>query len=868
MSLALNILIKNDKKNIEKTFKDYLKVFDKIYILDNNSTDGVIDYIFSLTNAKDKVKLVKEPSPITDFAKCRNKLLKLTKEDFVMWLDSDDEVSLGELLTLKSYLSENPETQALSMTYWYRYEGTTPLYTQTRERVLNTKFKWKWKGKIHEVCHCEDNINITPYTKLIVKHNRGHFVSDNENPSDRNFSLLSEIKNPTSFEIYYLMREGSSVLNAAGLELVFKSYEKSILKEKSLVAVNAYALFILKLVAEAQTNKLVQYLHKFEQFVTCCEIRSNLAVDALVKGYITLGELATALSWTDLYVDNPAETNTYSVDQTLYNGYKHLKKAEVYFKLGYIKNALEELFTCQASYYPTQEFVSLYTKLKTYCHQHSINLGYRIPETYTSNNHFIELTISLNVLQNCDFSEFSTEACVMFSEKAEHFINVLHNSKIKMEYLVPTEQKTKLLPWQQERFSYNWYTPITLGQDCRESSFVLDLKGKLGAYFGTQALFDACTSTRDYETWYLVDSALTKTNSKPKYVTTDHPTVETVTVVPTKNRQVIFVASGMQPWNGGTPKTEGIGASESSLVWLAEELVRQGYSVSVYCTTEYPMTFGGVSYYPTTKFSPLVVGKKDVLISSRLPEILNTRMCDTQILWLHDDPKTSFQQLFDIKEVDKIVCVSESHKKRLLENAPFLEKEKITFIYNIVPNFPSSGESTRVFGRAVSLSSPDRATFNWIKLKPEEITETFILYGWTNYQVNESLIEKSLKEKYQLRKAGFYVIGKIPKLQLLEFLHTCEYMPYFSDFFETFCVAAVEAIMCGVKVMTNNNSAILEVSSKMQDTFEMFNYIPETTENLQKCPDILRQAFNNSMEPNVTDTKFGYNLVREWELLF
>lgn len=860
MKLALNILVKNDLDNLKKVFPNYLNVFDKIYIYDNGSDEMTVDYLKYLKNssAGHKLKIYSKPEPLTSFAKARNFLLQKTNEDFMMWLDSDDEVSMHELLLLKTYLQENPETPALYLPYFYAYEGETPLIYQKRERVVNLKHKWKWVSPIHEYLTCvSDDVEIQQSEILTVKHNRGKFKSKNTPPAERNYSILKNLRTHSPLTVYYLIRDSSSILNALSVESLFTDKLAKIVDSHDFFKTQVLTLLASNFIRESRYEYAKPYIEKLMEVLP--EL-TNFSKKVCTDYYCGVSQWDTALKIVESFDDVPDTNSTMSVDFGLYNGYKELLKSKIYFQTGNIKKALENLFISQSKYYPTEEFSTTYNQLKSYCKARNINLMWsEIPEGPSPiyfDTSLLQINISKSVLNRCDFTEFCTSHCHIDALSPKSLEGVLHNSSIEIKYTVGQNYE-QLHPWQKEkstnipnfaisRLDYsNKVFLNTTNEIVRvhadESAFNgCFKKDKDDSYFMFPELFGACS---------LVTERTTKVPPE-----TCKPKVKQVKF--RKDKKIVFIASGMTNWNGETPDKVGIGASESSLILLAEELATKGYSVHVYCPTEHPIIYHGVYYIPISEFSETNINENDVLISSRMAHYIQKRICNTQVLWLHDDPETTLQLFTDLQNIDRIVCVSESQMMKLLTLYPFISDDIVTYAYNIVPEVEPI-DIGRVEGRAVILSSPDRTSLNWITMRPEIIKETYVFYGWQNYELSPNKMLSGLREKYRLRQAGFKVIGRISRPNLYEFLPTCEFMPYLSEFFETFCVAAVEAIRHGVKVVTNNESALLEVCSLSQKDFKLFNYVPSSVESLKKCPDILRHLFENAKSPSLPAQSLG-----------
>lgn len=85
--------------------EDNAGFIDKIYVLDNNSTDGSLKRI---ENKFDRVIIIKNEKNL-GYAKAVNKALKKNTEDYVLILNPDTEICKGSLKNMLNYMNNNPD---------------------------------------------------------------------------------------------------------------------------------------------------------------------------------------------------------------------------------------------------------------------------------------------------------------------------------------------------------------------------------------------------------------------------------------------------------------------------------------------------------------------------------------------------------------------------------------------------------------------------------------------------------------------------------------------------------------------------------------------------------------------------------------
>lgn len=146
-----------------------------------------------------------------DFGKARNQNLAMvdrSKYDWIMWLDSDDELVNGD--KLKDLLSKAKERVGLVfIKYWYAFNHETDevVVEQYRERIWRANIPMRWDYMIHEVAHFPPGTAMAkPETDVIVKHWRNLMSEDNQGARKRNRDLLAEAQkrdpNEPRYHIY------------------------------------------------------------------------------------------------------------------------------------------------------------------------------------------------------------------------------------------------------------------------------------------------------------------------------------------------------------------------------------------------------------------------------------------------------------------------------------------------------------------------------------------------------------------------------------------------------------------------------------------------------------------------------------------
>lgn len=283
-----------------------------------------------------------------------------------------------------------------------------------------------------------------------------------------------------------------------------------------------------------------------------------------------------------------------------------------------------------------------------------------------------------------------------------------------------------------------------------------------------------------------------------------------IKLVSDTDKSIAFYAGGIENWDGLSPYRDGIGGSESSVVYLAEQLGNKGHNVYVYSPNIEYRYINNVYYVPMSAFDEDKTF--DVFISSRIPTILNKRRAKKQCLWMHDTMDAYMRRFNQDQIIDKYICVS-NWQKATAEAIGILS-HKIEVIANGVHTYNGFATYDRVKNSCVWMSSPDRGLDNLLAINDVEpiAKDMHILYSWHNINVinadNYFIYNRTIKEKNKLKGLNAKLIGRVPIDEVKQVLHSTEKLIYPSSFKETFCISVVEALYAGVTCFVNRNGAV------------------------------------------------------------
>jgi tetratricopeptide (TPR) repeat protein len=137
-----------------------------------------------------------------------------------------------------------------------------------------------------------------------------------------------------------------------------------------------------------------------------------------------------------------------------------------------------------------------------------------------------------------------------------------------------------------------------------------------------------------------------------------------------------FYGPHFEKWNGDNLKV-GIGGSESAVIYLSEEWVKQGYDVTVYCDTDEDKVINGVNYKKYWKIN--FNDEFNIFISWRTPHFLDFNIkARNHFVDLHDIVNSSDWYESRCNKVDKVFFKSTWHSRQI----PQLPKDKRVVISN------------------------------------------------------------------------------------------------------------------------------------------------------------------------------------------
>lgn len=296
-----------------------------------------------------------------------------------------------------------------------------------------------------------------------------------------------------------------------------------------------------------------------------------------------------------------------------------------------------------------------------------------------------------------------------------------------------------------------------------------------------------------------------------------------------KSEVAIYIGPGWEEWAPSDIETKGLGGSETAACRLAEALQDFDCRVTVYGEVQ-PGAIGQIVYRPHGAFDPTEY--RDLLIVSRNPMIFDRKInAAHKLLWMHDVDCGALLNEARMKQINRVMCLSDWHRLHLLETYPFLAADDLYITRNgIEPAYFSPYEDGKLIERnphrAIYTSSPDRGLdllLEWWPRVRERIPDAELVYAYASvYDAVASKDRRISAFRDHVRFLASQAEGTTNLGSLSQPMVAKEMMksgvwvaPSYSTpanqaFHETFCIGAVEAAAAGCYRVMSAWGALLE----------------------------------------------------------
>ena len=287
-------------------------------------------------------------------------------------------------------------------------------------------------------------------------------------------------------------------------------------------------------------------------------------------------------------------------------------------------------------------------------------------------------------------------------------------------------------------------------------------------------------------------------------------------------------------YDGSTLSKQGLGGSESAVIYISKELAKLGHSVSVFNNCSQDGYYDKVLYIDHNNAASELEKTYDIVISSRsvLPFMANNKyaeMCfaaKKRVLWMHDTFCEGDHDLEDMLVrgyIDEVFTLSDFHSwyfsscdhgnKRNFETL----KHKFWQTRNGAEKYPVVSEKDKnhfIYNASATKGLEPLLNNIWPLIK-KAIPEARLtcVGGFYNFADNKPDDQELIVRNFQKKNLDSVTFtGVITQFEIAELLQNAYMMLYPTGFPETFGISSLEALLYNTPLVTNSFGALEETA--------------------------------------------------------
>ncbi|MBX3415416.1 MAG: glycosyltransferase family 4 protein [Pirellulales bacterium] len=353
------------------------------------------------------------------------------------------------------------------------------------------------------------------------------------------------------------------------------------------------------------------------------------------------------------------------------------------------------------------------------------------------------------------------------------------------------------------------------------------------------------------------------------------------------------------PWDydGDTPATRPLGGSQSALCYLTEQLARDGHRVLVLNHVRATRTVRGVEFRPVTQARPDWLAGLDamVVLNATEPALKLRRYASpsTQlILWTqhaHDQPAVAPLRSREVGACFDAVAFVSDWQRDCYRREFALDARRTCVMRNaMAPAFERMFDSAETLAAAKEAppilaytSTPFRGLDVLVRMFPQLRRELpdlrlRVFSSMQVYQVGDEEDRRRYADLYRAcdETPGIERVGSLTQPALAAELRRATMLAYPNHFAETSCIAAIEALAAGCRVVTSDYGALPETTGGWARLVPLVDdpagyaerFLAAAREELARWRDA-RNEIVNHLARQVTAMNAEYtwaNRAREW----
>jgi glycosyltransferase involved in cell wall biosynthesis len=272
---------------------------------------------------------------------------------------------------------------------------------------------------------------------------------------------------------------------------------------------------------------------------------------------------------------------------------------------------------------------------------------------------------------------------------------------------------------------------------------------------------------------------------------------------------LVFYIIGGRPFHDKTLETEGIGGSESALIYVSRELAALGYRIKVFTNCDNPGIYNNIAYFDLVDFYLYChFNTLPILIAVRSVKPFELQInAKVKILWIHDNPNVKLSPEI-LCQIDKIVSVSQFQQQQWSEEF-HIPPEKFCILHNgIDSSLFNEYNPIRPGKKLIYTSQPQRGLplllELFLKIQQNCPDAELHIFAYSSQSTTDQL-----QSQYK-NQSHIHFHGSVSKQVLANELKSARLFVYPTSFLESFCMAAVEAQAAGVPVVSSAIGALTE----------------------------------------------------------
>ncbi len=275
-----------------------------------------------------------------------------------------------------------------------------------------------------------------------------------------------------------------------------------------------------------------------------------------------------------------------------------------------------------------------------------------------------------------------------------------------------------------------------------------------------------------------------------------------------------------EPIYGGMIEKQGVGGVETTYLELPAELSKLGHTVFVFCRCEQEHNYNGVNFVPYSKLGEYANWKPDAVITSRWFDPLYIFPSAKKIIWMQDSHFADPNKPDAFQISDAVVCSSLWHRQYIAQRLGLgLDAKKIHIIPLAIRQEFQDVQCDPL--KVIYSSNPDRGLYLLMDMWGE-ITNAVpgihlaITYGWEGLKtwsddpgwIEQQENTRKRVEEWANQADNVKITGRLKKSDLYKEMFESSLCLYPNNFWETFCLTALETQSAGVPMVTTRLGAL------------------------------------------------------------